>query len=379
MPDISLCLTTYQKPWHLRRALASILAQQNVDGRFELVVADDGSTDETPEIVEQFRKQARFRVAFTTHPHGAYQVSRVRNAGALATTAPYILFLDGDCVLPPDNVAIHLEVRRPNQVALSDSYRVDDPTSKTLTEEGARDGAFLRWDLRSEARRLAGIHRRAGLYSLIRHPRKPKLVGNNFGIWRSDLDRVNGFDENFSGWGQEDDDLGMRLLRAGVRLKSILNRTRGYHLWHPRDASTTPVWRDGGNISYFLRPGGLIRCRNGLMKRPLAEVDLRMVGRPADAERVRKLWQGVAQPLPPQLEKPLNGTPPEAEILFLPGTGGFSGRAQHQTLVVLDDAAPEKRLVKSSHLIVADREIPAAPHTPRFALADFAKALDSIA
>ncbi len=376
--EISLCLTTYQKPWHLRRALASILAQRGVEGRFELVVCDDGSTDETPEIVEQFRRRAPFPVVFTTHPHAAYQVTRVRNAGARATSAPYILFLDGDCVLPPDNVAIHLKCRRPNQVALSDSYRIDEPLATTLSEEGAEHGQFLEWDIRSEHQRLMSIHRKSKIYNLIRHPRKPKLVGNNFGIWRSDFERVNGFDENFCGWGQEDDDLGMRLLRAGVRLKSILHRTRGYHLWHPRDLSTTPVWREGMNIPYFLRRGRLIRCRKGFSFRSLADIDLRIVGFPADPDGVARLWSQVREPLPMQLHAPLNGQPPEAEVLFLPGEGQFSGRAQHNMLVVFDGAEPHARLLRDAHSIVANARFPTVKGTLQYSLEEFAKALDAI-
>src|SRR5258708_19782189 len=102
--EIAISVTTYQKPWHLRRALASIAGQQGVAGRFEVVVTDDGSTDETPEIVERFGREVDFPVHFTTHPHAAFQVSKCRNAGARATTAPYLLFAHPHCVFPPHPV-----------------------------------------------------------------------------------------------------------------------------------------------------------------------------------------------------------------------------------------------------------------------------------
>src|SRR5437868_7258595 len=123
-PEIAISVTTYQKPWHLRRALASIAGQQRIDGRFEVVVTDDGSTDETPEIVDRFRRGVDFPVHFTSHPHAAFQVSKSRNAGARATTAPYLLFVDGDCVLPLDHVATHLAHRRPGRAILGDCYRI---------------------------------------------------------------------------------------------------------------------------------------------------------------------------------------------------------------------------------------------------------------
>ena len=82
-PEIALSVTTYQKPWHLRRALASIAGQRGVEGRMELVVTDDGSTDETAEIVEQFRR--RVPVSRGVHHARAYDLPSRRGA---ATTAP---------------------------------------------------------------------------------------------------------------------------------------------------------------------------------------------------------------------------------------------------------------------------------------------------
>ena len=109
--EVSLLMSTYQRPTHLRRALESIAAQRGVGGRFEVVVTDDGSTDETPEIVAEFARRADFRVAFTTHPHTTFRLARSRNEGVAASRAPYILFLDGDCIWPTDHVQVHLERR----------------------------------------------------------------------------------------------------------------------------------------------------------------------------------------------------------------------------------------------------------------------------
>ena len=69
---------------------------------------------------------------------------------------------------------------------------------------------------------------------------------------------MNGYDENFEGWGCEDDDLRLRLRRAGVRIESILSRTHTYHLWHPTDATYPQSWRDGRNVAYLKRRGVLV-------------------------------------------------------------------------------------------------------------------------
>lgn len=382
-PEIALSVTTYQKPWHLRRALASIAGQRGVEGRMEGVVTDDGSTDETAEVVERFRRRVRFPVEFTTHEHVVYHPSRSRNDGARATTAPYLLFIDGDCVLPPDHVAIHLAQRKPGHAMLGDCQRADEALSATLSEAGAEQGEFVHWKLDAECRRLDRQHRKNRLYTFLHHSRKPKLISNNVGIWRSDFERVNGFDENFQSWGCEDDDLGRRLLRAGVRLESILAHTRLVHLWHPRDSTTTPRWRDGPNVGYFLRPAWLTRCRNGLTRRSSADLKIRIVGTPLKAGQADTLWRQaglsvagapvIAAPIPASTDRA------EVEILFLPGDGRFSGRAEFQILVVLDDSVVPRRFLKSAQRIIADRKFDKLPADIQFTLVDFGRALDSIA
>src|ERR1700753_3219602 len=113
LPDIALCVVTYERPRSLALVLESIAAQRNVrPEQMELVVSDDGSRDETQQVVEDFRSRANFPVKFITHPPLTFQAALCRNAGARATQAPYLLFLDGDCILPPHHVATHLAHRR---------------------------------------------------------------------------------------------------------------------------------------------------------------------------------------------------------------------------------------------------------------------------
>ena len=80
-PEIAISVTTYQKPWHLRRVLASIAGQLGVDGKFEVAVTDDGSTDETSQIVEEFRRRGDFPVRFTTHEHTVFHPARAATTG----------------------------------------------------------------------------------------------------------------------------------------------------------------------------------------------------------------------------------------------------------------------------------------------------------
>jgi glycosyltransferase involved in cell wall biosynthesis len=265
-PEVSLLVSTYQKPHHLRLSLASIALQQDVREKLELIVTDDGSTDETLAVVERFAAAADFPVALTTHRHGRFQLARCRNEGVAASAAPYLIFTDGDLILPPDFVRQHLKRRRPNAAYMGDCYRLTEAASRRIDQSAVQSGVYRDLVSAEEVSRLRRADRLARWHSLVRHRHLPHLMGGNVGIWRSDYQRVNGYDENFQGWGCEDDDLTHRLRAAGVRIHSINRWTCAYHVWHPRDNTTPAAWHEGANVAYYLRKQRPVCCLNGLSK-----------------------------------------------------------------------------------------------------------------
>lgn len=265
--EIAIVVSTFERPDHLDRCLASIESQRGVDGLFEVVVTDDGSRDDTLARVAARARRVRFPLTFTTHAHDGFRLARCRNEGIAATSAPYLLFTDGDCILPPDHVAIHLEERRPGRVAAGDCLRLDAAASTRITPEMIHcRHDIARFVTAQERRRLGWKAIRAAAYDRLRIPMRPRLTGNNIGAWRSDLEAINGFDERFVGWGLEDRDLQDRLHQSGVRARPVLGRTAVIHLWHPPAASFSRNARGTANLAYFrsaLRP---VACLDGLVK-----------------------------------------------------------------------------------------------------------------
>jgi hypothetical protein len=183
----------------------------------------------------------------------------------LASSAPYLAFIDGDCVMAPNFLATHAARRHKRTVLCGESYRIDRAETETVTDECIRRWDLLKLVSRKELKRLTWKARRDGAYSLFRIPMRPRLTGNHFSLWREDLERIDGFDLGFRGWGLEDRDLQRRLERIGVRCRSVLPHTVGYHLWHPtdptfvRNASGTP------NERYYRQPiREDARARSGL-------------------------------------------------------------------------------------------------------------------
>lgn len=249
MPElISIIVTTFERPEALALVLRS-LAQQT-DRDFEIIVADDGSGPETAELVRSWDSRPGARVRRVWQQHQGFRAGEIRNRAILASHGQYCIFLDGDCIARPDFVAAHRQLAEHgwfvtgNRVLLSASY-----TKQVMQDQAVPEA----WTLRELAtRRVKGEINR--LLPALRLPLGPlrKLRRNawegarscNLAVWRSDLDRADGFDSAFSGWGLEDSDLLIRLLHAGVRRKDGMFATGVLHLWHPpQDRSSFPTNR----------------------------------------------------------------------------------------------------------------------------------------
>lgn len=268
-PDISLIVSSFERPSNLLRCLHSIAAQKAAHGRFELVIADDGSCDETRDIVRRFAHAAGMVIKFTSHPHDGFRLAQCRNEGVLASSAEYLLFTDGDCVLPSDHVSLHLQHRKRGRVMAGRCYRLDAEASERLSVGRIQSEDLFSLVPRREASRVYWKGIRAKTYELLRLPMRPRLPGGNMGVWRTDFERVNGFDENFVGWGMEDKDFQRRLESTGVRC--IFTETRVFHLWHPRHPTYSHNSLDTANYRYYHRAGEIkARCDKGLSERRLA-------------------------------------------------------------------------------------------------------------
>ncbi len=233
---ISVILTTYQREDALAAVLRGLAGQ--TDRAFEIIVADDGSGPRTRALVRRRAADIGIRLEHVWQEDRGFRAGEARNRGILASRGDYCIFLDGDCIPRPNFVAVHRRLAEPGWFVTGNRVLM----SRELTDEvlaQARDAE--RWRLQNWiALRYRGRVNR--LAPLLRVPLGParKLRPRawrgarscNLAVWRQDLDRVDGFDAAYSGWGLEDSDLLIRLLRAGVRRKDGNFATGVLHLWH---------------------------------------------------------------------------------------------------------------------------------------------------
>lgn len=234
---IALIVTTYNRPDALAAVLEGCLVQTDPD--FELIIADDGSTQETARLIAAYKARAPFKISHVWQEDLGFRAAAIRNRALAATAADYIVFTDGDCVLPPDFVASHRNLAEPGWF-LSGNRLMLTPA---FTEQVLRDKLPIHlWQTRDwlQAWRRGQIERLLPLLRLpnlgwLRKQLPQRWQGAktcNLSAWRKDLLRVNGLDENYTGWGLEDSDLVIRLLRAGIYSKSARFSVPVFHLWH---------------------------------------------------------------------------------------------------------------------------------------------------
>jgi glycosyltransferase involved in cell wall biosynthesis len=346
-PELAIVVTSYQMPWHIRRVLESI-AVQRTDRPFEVVVTDDGSTDETPSVVREFGKQAKFPVHFVTHRHTEFHAARCRNEGARHSSAPHLLFTDGDCLIPPDHVEQHMQAARPGAVTCSYCVRLEQDVSQHVTLQAVRGATYIEWAPAEQRNKLRHMHYKALWYGLIRHPRKPALRSTNFAIARDDFERVNGFDENFLGWGCEDDDFGRRLRTAGIRSKSILNRTCVYHLWHPPAPTRPQEWKRGGNVSYLQRDIRLTKCANGLSRRSTQDLFVRLADETASGPEMTALLNHHGW-----IVETSRRARTDLELVCRPGRGRFSRNTDCRVLVCFEESGIDQAELQTAHIALS--------------------------
>lgn len=233
----AVIIATYNRP----DALAAVLegyAHQD-DGDFELIVADDGSTDDVRRLVEGFAGRAPFPVTHLWHEDRGFRATVMRNRALAATRAEYIIYTDADCVPPRDFVRSHRRLAEPgcflsgNRILLTESF-----TARVLEHHlPLHDWGAGRWIaawLKRDVNRLLPLLRLPDGAFRKRAPRRWEGVKTcNLSAWRADLLAVNGFDESYAGrWGLEDSDLVIRLLHAGILHKSARFAAPVFHLWH---------------------------------------------------------------------------------------------------------------------------------------------------
>lgn len=276
---ISVIVTTYNRPDALSAVICALLDQTDVN--FEVVIADDGSSEPTRELICTLQQPALARgtkkIVHAWQPDNGFRASAARNLGVFSSRGDYLIFLDGDCLPRPDFVKRHRLLAETGFMVSGSRVLLSEKLTKKLLTDIQPDTVYGRGLLYWLAQRLTGntnkvmplIHLPDSRLRHYRAVRWSRIKSCNLAIWRNDFAAVDGFDETFVGWGHEDADLVLRLARYGIRRKGGAFSTEVFHLWH--NENTRAAESENRQRVEERMNSGVIKATTGLSGHPKPE------------------------------------------------------------------------------------------------------------
>jgi glycosyltransferase involved in cell wall biosynthesis len=267
---ISIIVSFYERLERLRCCLDALaLCSGDFD---EVVIADDGSSDATVERLTEMIDGYHFPITHVSHPKKGFRLSATRNNGIRHSRGDYLIFLDCDFLVLPDAIKYHRQMAKPGKFVAGSCKYLTEEQSHTILDSTLSPDLLERLYRELPEREIIVQHRRYIKRSILirlglASPRKQSL-GGHLSIYRKDIEYINGYNEDFTGWGGEDEDLGVRLAAAGIHCISAVRYARVMHVWHPSVAKTScnTNWHQGTLSDYFNREKIPFRCKNGLIK-----------------------------------------------------------------------------------------------------------------
>lgn len=234
----TVILSTYNQPAWLELCLQGYRLQDELD--ITMVIADDGSGEETRQLIERLRPTLPFPVEHLWQPNEGFRKTIMLNRAIMAAPAPYLIFSDGDCIPRRDFIREHLGRREGGRFLSGGYVRLSEEATGNITPAVVDAGSFAdkAWLGRNGMKGEPNIRKlnlgpfRAWFSNRVAKAR-PRWNGLNASCWRADAIAVNGFDERMR-YGAEDIEFGERLERTGIRARQVRYNAIVVHLEHPR-------------------------------------------------------------------------------------------------------------------------------------------------
>ncbi len=239
----SVIVPTYNRSAALRLCLLSLTQQSRIPD--EVLIADDGSGSETRGLIDALKQQLVDYVPLrhVWHEDKGFRKPKILNETVRQSTGDYLVFIDGDCMAHRHFIRSHIEVSAPDAILSGKRVDLGKALSERLLETGTIINSFsiaLLKDAvsgsRPRSRKVeeAIILRNRLLRQVLHRDRitDDGVWGCNFSLHKNLFYAINGCDEDFLDGSIEDNDLGIRVLNRGNRLRSVRNRAVIFHLWH---------------------------------------------------------------------------------------------------------------------------------------------------
>ncbi len=235
---ISLIISVYNRADFLKKVLASITRLNRKPD--ELIIAEDGKFPEIENAIKEWKEIFNFPVVHLSQEDKGNRKTLAVNRAVAHSSHPYLVFIDGDCILHRDFLAEHEKAASEGYFLTGRRVELSEKASRYLAPDRIQEGYLEDFPLYLYIDALFGKTHHLGRFfkcpkwalNLLKQSNVLDIRGCNLSLWRSDFMAVNGYSNDFSGAYGEDSDLEYRLRNYGVKMKSVRGRALQYHLWH---------------------------------------------------------------------------------------------------------------------------------------------------
>lgn len=272
---LSVIITTFNSEEWLKKVLVGYSLQTAQD--FEVVIADDGSTDKTKQVIASFQGKFKFPIVHVWQEDNGFQKCKILNKAILQTNSEYLLFTDGDCIPRKDFVAQHLKYKEKGYFLSGGYFKLPMETSTKITVEDIQsENCFsISWLIKNGVKKSFKLSKltKFNLFALLMNwltPTKKTFNGHNTSCFKADLLAVNGFNEIMQ-YGGLDREVGERLFNYGVLAKQIRYSAVCLHLDHKRAYFNKEEWNKNLAIRAFNSKNEITWIATGIVK----DIDLK--------------------------------------------------------------------------------------------------------
>ncbi|MDR2065455.1 MAG: glycosyltransferase family 2 protein [Prevotellaceae bacterium] len=268
MKSVGIIISTYNNPKWLEKTLWGYLNQTYSD--FELIIADDGSGEETKNLIESYKKHYFPQLKHVWHEDKGFRKTRILNQAVIAANSEYLIFTDHDCIPRNDFIETHVRYAQEAYMLSGGYFRLPMSISTCITKEDVdSQKIFNISELKGRGLKngwkSTKLVRSAAFTSFMNFitPAKATWNGCNSSVWKKDVIAVNGFNENMR-YGGEDREFGERLFNLGIKSKQIRYSAICLHLDHARPYKRPELIEQNKQIRKEVKKNKIIQTLHGI-------------------------------------------------------------------------------------------------------------------
>ena len=232
----SVILSTYNEPKWLEKVIIGFQSQSELPD--ELIIADDGSTNETKKVINKLIAVSPFPIVHVWQEDNGFQKTKILNKALHEVMGEYIVFTDGDCIPRNDFIKVHKKNAQKGYFLSGGYFKLPLQTSQSITAQDIKNGnAFnINWLVKNGLKKtyktlkLSALGWQQKVLTFLT-PAGATWNGHNASGWFSDILHAKGFDERMQ-YGGEDREFGERLFNAGIKSKQLRYSAIVVHLDH---------------------------------------------------------------------------------------------------------------------------------------------------